>query len=264
MAPEPSSKHVQSQQLYRALYARLLHLFPTPFHNRFGAEMEQVFKDLCGERLKANKGLFGFILWIYIETLITIIRENLAANPMKTTSILRVLLITAGILSIPAVAMLTSAEGWKWSIFDFLGAGIILSGAGFTFELIASRAGSMAYKAAIGIAVITSVLLIWINGAAGIIGDGPINLLYGGVLLVGIAGAIISQLKPFGMFVTLCAVAVAQMVVPIIALITNQPYEPGVLAVFILNGGFAGLWLLSALLFRKASKGHAPAVQTLA
>jgi hypothetical protein len=30
--------------------------------------MAQTFHDLCRERLNANRGLFGFALWIFFET----------------------------------------------------------------------------------------------------------------------------------------------------------------------------------------------------
>lgn len=112
--------------------------------------------------------------------------------------------------------------------------------------------------------MVISVLLIWINGAVGIIGDGPINLLYLFVILFGIAGAIVCQLKARGMAITLCAVAAAQMTVPVIALLLNQPDSPGVLPVFLLNGVFAAFWLLSALLFRQAAKKESVAMQSLA
>ena len=63
---------------YRNLYAKLLHLYPKPYRERFGEGMEQTFNDLCRERGKAGKGLFGLVLWVFAETSARIIKENLA------------------------------------------------------------------------------------------------------------------------------------------------------------------------------------------
>lgn len=63
-------------QRYRNRYARLLRLYPKPYRERFSEGMEQTFNDLCRERLKAEKGLFSFALWTFLETSVAIIREN--------------------------------------------------------------------------------------------------------------------------------------------------------------------------------------------
>ena len=60
----------------RNWYAKLLHLYPKPYRKRFGEGMEQTFNDLCRERVKAGRRLFGFALWIFFETSAGIIREN--------------------------------------------------------------------------------------------------------------------------------------------------------------------------------------------
>lgn len=38
--------------------------------------MEQTFTDLCRERVKAERALFSFALWTFVETSVAIIREN--------------------------------------------------------------------------------------------------------------------------------------------------------------------------------------------
>jgi xanthine/uracil permease len=125
------------------------------------------------------------------------------------------------------------------------------------------------YRAAIGIACATGFVLVWINAAAGIIGDGPVNLLYVGVLAVGFVGAVIARFQPRGLALALFATAVAQMLVPVIALAIwkagwqdlltdpnspNPPFDPGIAPVLGLNAVFAALWLVSALLFRRAGR----------
>ena len=136
-----------------------------------------------------------------------------------------------------------------------------------TPELVARTGGTIAYRAAGGVACATGFILLWINAAAGIIGDGPVNLMYGGVLAVGFIGAFIAHFQPRGMSRALFATALAQMLVPVIALVIWQagwqdllidpnsphpPFHPGIAPVFGLNAIFAMLWVVSALLFRRA------------
>lgn len=131
--------------------------------------------------------------------------------------------------------------------------------------------GSVAYRAAVGIAVVGALLLFWMNAAAGIIGDGPVNLMYLGVLAVGFVGAYVTRFQPGGMALALFGTAIAQMLVPVIALVIwkagwhgllvdptspNPPFDPGVAPVFVLNAVFAILWVASGLLFRKAGASH--------
>lgn len=109
-------------------------------------------------------------------------------------------------------------------------------------------------------AIATALLLIWINGAVGIIGneDNPANLLYGGVLLIGVSGVSIARLNPKGMAIALYITAFAQMLVPVIAFFIWPPsvisWSPSVPGVFVLSGFFATLFIISASLFLKASE----------
>ncbi len=81
-----------------------------------------------------------------------------------------VALATTSILIIPMVAMLFTSKV-NWSVFDFIVMGILLFGTGLTYELISRLSNRIAYRAAVGIAVLTGFLLIWINLAVGIIGS---------------------------------------------------------------------------------------------
>ena len=244
---------------FRSWYATLLRLYPKPYRERFGEPMEQTFNDLLRERAEEEKGLFGFALWMFVETFAGLIRENITVIIMQNKSIIRIALATAFILLLPLLAMQFTDEV-VWDLADFAVAGVLLFGAGLTYELIARKAGHIAHRAAVGVAVAAALLLVWINLAVGIIGNegNPANLMYIGVLAVGIIGALIARLEPRGMARVLFATAGAQMLVPVIALIIWPPPvtswgAAGVVGVFILNAFFATLWLGSALLFRRAS-----------
>ena len=245
---------------YRNLYARLLRLYPKPYRERFGEEMEQTFNDLCRERREAGDGLFGFVLWVFAETSAGIIRQNITLVLMQniTRRLIVWAVVVALILLIPLVAMQFTSEV-NWTLSDFVFAGILLFGTGLTYELVARKAGGIAYRAAVGVALAAAFLLVWINGAVGIIGneDNPANLMYGGVLAVGIIGAMIARFQPHGMARALFATAFAQMLVPVIALIIWRPSlddAPGIVGVFMLNAFFVMLFVVSALFFRRAAR----------
>ena len=167
--------------------------------------------------------------------------------------------VIALLLLIPLLAMQVSDE-WNWDPFDFIFAGTVLFGAALAYELIASRGGTTACRAAVGVAVATALVLIWINAAVGIIGDDEsFNLMYVGVLAIGLIGALVASFQPQGMARALFAMAVAQMAVPLIVLaipdVRAVLWEPpGPVGVFVLNAIFAALWIGSAWLFWKAAR----------
>ena len=120
------------------------------------------------------------------------------------------------------------------------------------------------YKMAWAVALAAAFILVWLSLGVGIIGaDGdPANMMYFGVLAVGIIGAIVARFRPHGMARALFATALAQASVAVIALIITlgSPWSPpGVLGTLILNGFFAGLFVGSALLFRHAARAQPPA-----
>ncbi|NNE08814.1 MAG: hypothetical protein HKN20_09680 [Gemmatimonadetes bacterium] len=160
---------------------------------------------------------------------------------------IRLALVTLFVLLVPFLAMQITDEV-NWDAADFVIAGVMVFGAGLTYELIARKGSSAAYRVAVGIAVATALILVWMNLAVGLIGSegNPANLMYAGVLAVGIIGAVVARFHPNGMARALFATALAQIVVGAIALSAG----PGPL---ILNGLFAGLWVGSALLFRRAA-----------
>lgn len=176
-------------------------------------------------------------------------------------SIIVVLVITAFLLLIPLVAMLFSDEV-GWSLGDFIMAGMLLISMGLIYILIARRLNINTYRWGVGLAILTSLILIWLNLAVGLIGseDNPANVLYGFVLLIGFGGSIISQFKPRGMSYAMFATAFAQALVPVFAFLIWRPSTDspeaifGIIGVFILNGFFVILFIGSALLFKNAAR----------
>ena len=170
-------------------------------------------------------------------------------------SLIRVTLVTGLILLVLLLAM-QSSHDMVWDLFDFVVAGALLFSTGFAFELIAKQQGTTAYRVAAGMALVTALLLVWTNLAVGLIGseNNPANLLYGGVLAVGLVGAIIARFQPRGMVRTMFATALVQFLVPVVALLIWKPQlTSGVAKVFAANGLFVVLWIGAAMLFRYAS-----------
>jgi hypothetical protein len=154
------------------------------------------------------------------------------------------------------------ADEVVWDLADFAFAGALVVGVGVTYELAARMTGNSAYRAAVGVALAAAFILVWLSLGVGIIGrDGdPANLMYFGVLAVGIIGALIARFRPRGMAHALFATALAQTSVAVIALIAGLGYPwSGPLELSVLNGFFVVLWLISAWLFRKAAREQTPA-----
>jgi len=176
---------------------------------------------------------------------------------MKNKSLLVIVLVPAMILLIPAAAMVFKVDGWAWGPLDFVVMWALMAGAGFAYKLATRKTVSLAYRAAAGLAVGTAFILTWINGAVGIVGseDNPANLMYIGVVVVGLIGVAIARFQADRMAVVLFSMALAQMLVPLIALIiSTHDFAPGVLPVFGLNAVFALAFIGSGLLFRLAAR----------
>lgn len=178
-----------------------------------------------------------------------------------TKPIIRLALITAAILLVPLVAMQFS-DDVVWTLSDFIFAGVLIFGTGLLYLLATTMRGDTTYRVAAGLALAATFLLIWINGAVGIIGDSDINILYVLVPVVGFIGALVAGFRPRGMMRALFATAFAQFLVPIIAFAINTPdFSPGVVGVFVLNTVFVMLFAGSGLLFQQAARANGEVTQ---
>ena len=101
----------------------------------------------------------------------------------------------ACLLLLPAIAMRFPGSGVDWDARDFIIMGVMFAIACGTYELATRLSDNVAYRAAAGIAIVTGFLTVWVNMAVGMLGSerNPANLLFGGVLLVGIVGAVIAM-----------------------------------------------------------------------
>ncbi|RYG20309.1 MAG: hypothetical protein EON96_01270 [Caulobacteraceae bacterium] len=191
--------------------------------------------------------------------------NDMAPNPNdRLTSTLRLIgwTIVAGLLIAPAIAMQFTDEV-QWTTSDFVFAGVVLIGAGAIAELAVRASGDWVYRIGAGLAVLASVLLLWINGAVGIIGseDHPANLLYGAVILTAFVGAVASRFCSDKLSWVMASAAGLQAVIGALAVwrgwgagSENWP-QP----VIVLSLVFCLIWLASAALFRRAARTGAAA-----
>ncbi|HET6597895.1 MAG TPA: hypothetical protein VFG81_19875 [Anaerolineales bacterium] len=123
-------------QSIRRLYRKFLTLYPRGFQERLGESMEQTFNDLCNERIQqAQYRWSGFVLWIFIETAIGIVREHVliitAGATMKntlaiprSTALISSILLTVAFIVAPGIYLfgnLRDAMGpFAYAVADFL------------------------------------------------------------------------------------------------------------------------------------------------
>jgi len=158
----------------------------------------------------------------------------------------------AVLLLLPLLAMQFTGEvNWTWS--DFVVMGTLLSLVCGAFELAIRTARSDTYVIAFGIGVATAFLTTWSNLAVGIIGNenNPANLMFFGVVAIAFFGSIIAGFTSRRMAYAMEAAALAQLAACVAALVLDGTY------VFVITAVFAGMWLASAQLFRKAARQEA-------
>lgn len=115
-----------------------------------------------------------------------------------------------------------------------------------------------AYRFGIGLAIAASLFLLMLIGAVGVIGveGDPFDFVYFCVVGIGVVGALVARFRARGMAHALFAMALAQAVVIVVALIIGKQDSPvsSVFEIVGLNGFFIGLFVGSALLFRQAAR----------
>lgn len=115
-----------------------------------------------------------------------------------------------------------------------------------------------AYRAALGVAVGTALFLLWAIGALGVIGSegDRADLMYLGVLAIGITGAIVGRFQPDGMARAMAVTAAATATVGVITLLLgkHEAEYSSVFEILGLSAMFTTLFAGSAWLFRSAAR----------
>lgn len=159
----------------------------------------------------------------------------------------------AALLAVPAIAMRFPGSGVDWGPEDFIVMGLLLALACGGYEVATRLSGNTAYRLGAAVAIVTCFLTVWVNLAVGMVGDegNPANLLFGGVILVGLAGTILAGFRPRGTGRAMQAAAAAQALMAVYALAAGDRVAALPIAFFTVP------WLLAGHLFLKAARQHA-------
>jgi hypothetical protein len=163
--------------------------------------------------------------------------------------------LAALLLLLPAVAMQLDDEV-NWTAADFVFAGVLIGGVGLALEGVVRRSGQLAYRLGAALFLLAAFLLVWIDAAVGIIGgeDNPLNLLYPGVVAVGVIGGAIARFRPRGLVRAMLATALAQAAMTVVAIVAGGAEPPGVAGLLVLHGVFVTFFLGAAWLFAVAAR----------
>lgn len=88
---------------------------------------------------------------------------------MKNKRVILILSAVPVLLLIPFIAMQFTAEV-NWSAFDFVVAGLLLSTAGLSLELVLRKAKTTKARLMLGAVILAVFFLIWAELAVGIFG----------------------------------------------------------------------------------------------
>jgi hypothetical protein len=140
-----------------------------------------------------------------------------------------------------------------WSGSDFVFAGLMFAIVGGLLELAARASASLAYRVGAAMAVATGFLTSWITLAVGIVGaeDNPQNILYFGVVGMGICVAVAALGDPRALARGMWATAAFQGLVCLIHVIDGA--YPAVM----IDGFFTMTWLTAGALFARAARERA-------
>lgn len=162
-------------------------------------------------------------------------------------------MLVAGLVA----ARLSGEGGWVDTLAQ---TGALLVGIAGVSELVARKRGPAAFRTGLWLAITGVLLLGWVNGAVGIIGseENPANLMYGGVGLVAVAGALLARLRPAGMARAMFATALATVLVAVIAMVGRMGgAHTDAAEIARASGVFVALFVGSGVLFTKAARAAA-------
>lgn len=234
----------------RAWYSMLLRLYPRSFRERFGEGMEQTFQDLCRECEDGGRGLFPLAVWAFCETMVGIVREHAMHLAQMGRTALRVGLGALAALMVPLVASQV-VEGWNWPPGAFVRVYVLFFVTGMVFALAARRMDVWPYKAAVGVALAAGFALGWSNMVHVADTGNLANLWYYSVLVVGVAGAVLSRLKAPGLARTLFVMAALLALISVLVPSGAPPDVARRMAIG--HGVYVALFTAAGVMFRRAS-----------
>ncbi len=174
---------------------------------------------------------------------------------MKRKDFLIIALVPLGLLLVPLTGLLT-VEGWNWTWSDFVMAWVVFCLTTSFYRFLVTRpVANFAYKAGVGLAVISGFLITWITMAVQIIGDdNPGNGLYLLTIIGGFIGVGVSRFQPAALARVAFGLAGVLLLIPVVSFrLWPADFNPGYPKVQILSSCFAAMFIAAGLLFRRAA-----------
>lgn len=146
----------------------------------------------------------------------------------------------------------------NWTLFDFVVAGGLLTATLMAGWVIFRRGHSAAHRLAGGLAALGALVMVWANGAVGLVStpDDSANLLLLGVLPIGLMIAVIERFRAEGLVRGFAVMAVLQLAAGITIFAMGWGAD-GAAWPFDLLGVtlvYAGLWGACAWLMRRGTR----------
>jgi hypothetical protein len=154
---------------------------------------------------------------------------------------------TAALILVP-LALIKAADSNAWALEDLPFAFVMIAAVGIAAEVALRLPPDWTRAAGTFLAAATGLLLVWSNLAVGFAGseEERINLIFFAVPVVALGGSLIARFRSEWLAKAFLATAGAQLVAGVVALAAGHFAMP-------LTVAFTGLWLVSALLFRRAA-----------
>lgn len=175
-------------------------------------------------------------------------RQRLGVNPWRIISWSAAI----ALILTPLVAMQFTHEV-HWDETDFIVATIIFGFVGGLIELAVRLSSNWFFRIGAMFAVLAGFMVVWANLAVGLIGneDNPVNMWFGAVLFIAIAGSIASRFRgsilPLAMFVA----GTMQVAIGTFAGILGTDLRGGRFTIVL-----SVAWLIASLLFWCARKSR--------
>ena len=166
----------------------------------------------------------------------------------------------AGWGGVAFILLLPLITGAPWTLSDYVAMGVMLGITGLLVELSVRASGDAAYRAGALVAVVAGFLLVWVNLAVGFLGseDNPANMLFGGVIVTALLGAIIARFRPAGMASAMFVATGVQLLVGVAALVggLGSAGPQGLYEAVMGTTVFGALWLIAGWLFSKSARSE--------
>ena len=140
----------------------------------------------------------------------------------------------------------------NWTLLDYLVASVLLASTGAGYWVATRTARSIWHHFGVIIAVCGGLLMMWVQLAVGLIGDGshPANTMLLLVLPLGAAGALLSRFRAEGLRSCMVVVAGIQVMTGAVLLTLLGPDQFS--DIMLVTALFAGAWTTSAGFFHLA------------